>query len=264
MHAFRDRTVIALISDIHSNIEALSAVWKDIEQNGCDKVYCLGDIVGYGPNPEQCIDIIMHKCDICTMGNHDFGVVKMPFGFNRFARASIEWTKTRLKPGILSLKKRKVWKWIDSLPHTHEENNVSYLHASPLDPIMDYVKEADVQDMGLGIGEKIKDIFSKIQRLCFIGHTHKPAVITDDYQYIIPEELDDYTQTLDPERKYLINIGTVGPHRDKINTACYLVFDEENRITYRRIPYDYETTIKKIEKIEEVDNRLGERLREGK
>jgi len=264
MQPVRDKLMKALISDIHSNIEALTAVWEDIEKKGCDEVYCLGDIVGYGPDPEECIDLVMTKCRVCTMGNHDFGVVKMPFGFNRFARASIEWTKDRLKPGLLSIKKKKIWKWIDNLPHTHEEDDISYLHASPIDPIMDYVKETDVKDMGLGIGEKIKEIFGKIKRACFIGHTHKPAVITDDYEYIIPQELDEHIKILDPGRKYLINIGSVGQPRDKINTACYLLFDGENRIEYRRVPYDFEKTAQKIKKIDKVDDRLGERLKEGK
>jgi predicted phosphodiesterase len=256
--------MIALISDIHSNIEALEAVLDDIKKMDCETIYCLGDIVGYGPNPTECVDLVMEKSSICTMGNHDFGVVKMPFGFNRFARASIDWTKKILKPGVLSVKKRKVWKWINNLTPTYEEDNILYLHASPLDPIMDYVKESDVEDLGLGVGEKIKEIFGKINFLCFIGHTHKPAVITDTYQYIRPEQLENYTIQLDTTRKYLINIGSVGQPRDKINTSCYVLFNGKDTIQYRRVEYDFEKTIKKIEMIDDIDDRLGERLREGK
>lgn len=255
--------MIALISDIHGNLEALQEVFADIDKTECDKVYCLGDIVGYGACPVECVDMVKERCEFTTCGNHDYGLTKMPFGFNKFARAAIEWQRKVMKPGLLSVKKRRRWNWLKNLPYTHEEGNVLYLHASPLDPIMDYVKKSDVVDLGLGVGDKIKEIFSKVEHLCFIGHTHQPAVITDDFQYIVPEDLDNYKFEFDTNRKYVINIGSVGQPRDKNTKACYVLFDGDSNIEYRRVEYDFEKTITRIKAIDDLDNRLGERLRTG-
>ena len=88
----------ALISDVHSNLEALQAVLVDIRDQGCDEIYCLGDIVGYGPNPSQCIDLVM-QCDVCLLGNHDQGALYDPEGFNSGAERAIFWTRRQLENG---------------------------------------------------------------------------------------------------------------------------------------------------------------------
>ncbi|MFH1709023.1 MAG: metallophosphoesterase family protein [Planctomycetota bacterium] len=255
---------IAIISDIHSNLAALEAVMKDLREQDARTVYCIGDVIGYGPDPIPCVDIVMAVCTMSTMGNHDFGLVKMPFGFNKYAREAIEWTRTRMKPGLLDFAARRRWKWIENLPQTHKEGRIHYLHASPLDPIMDYVKESDVEDMGLGVSDKMKLIFDKVEHLCFIGHTHRPAVFTDDYHCLRPDQLVDDRMELDPGRKYLINIGSVGQPRDLDPRACYVLFDGERNIRFRRVAYDVDQTVQRIHAIPALDPRLGDRLRDGR
>lgn len=255
--------MIALIADIHGNLEALQEVLADIDKVGCESIYCIGDVVGYGPNPAECVDIVMQRCKIATLGNHDLGLVTMAFGFNRVAKPAIDWQRELMKPGVLSIQKRKRWNWLKSLVYSYEEGKVLYLHGSPLDPIMDYLRKADVEDLGFGVGEKAQKIFEKVKYICFISHSHQPAVITDDYNFIVPEELVDSKLELDRNRKYVINIGSVGQPRDRNNKACYLLFDGDNNIEYRRVEYDFEKTIAKIKKIDGIPDRAGERLRDG-
>ena len=128
---------VAIISDLHSNLEALTAVLKDIEGQGIKSVWCLGDLVGYGPNPLEVVDLAL-EWDVALMGNHDEAVLREPFGFNPIARAAVTWTRAQLKPGLLSsaIKKRR-WKFHSDLKLTHAVEGVYLVHGSPRDPSME-------------------------------------------------------------------------------------------------------------------------------
>lgn len=253
---------IAIISDLHSNLEAVTEVLKDIRSRGVDAVYCLGDIVGYGPEPLEVIELC-YDCKLNLLGNHDEGVLKTSYGFNPIAREAIEWTREVLRPGFLSGgRKKRAWSFLRSLPVVYKTGDILFVHASPRDPVMEYVLRADCQDIFGRPSEKIVDIFSKIERLCFAGHTHDPGVIVEDGTFLKPVEFDNVFR-LEPGRRYFVNVGSVGQPRDGDPRACYVIFDGDS-VEFRRVEYDFEKTRKKIHEIPRLDRRLGDRLTMGK
>ncbi len=254
----------AVISDIHGNLEALTAVLKDIEQQGADEIVCLGDVVGYGPDPMTCLKIIRKISRWSLCGNHDAAMfMAHAVGFNEGAAKAVAWQRERMQPRFYSLPGKVArWRWLENLPAARTEGNVLYVHASPRDPIMEYVLEKDFQDIGFGPSQKAIEIFEKMDWLCFVGHSHRPGIATHEMKWIKPTELDNMTYILPKTEKTLVNIGAVGQPRDRIKDSCYVLYDGDT-IRYRRVPYDIETTIKKIEACPALEKRFGERLRDG-
>jgi predicted phosphodiesterase len=253
--------VKAIISDIHSNLEALQAVLKDIEQQGVSEIYCLGDVVGYGPNPRECLDLVM-KCRVVLLGNHDQGAMFDPDGFNGPAERAIFWTREQLESAPESrTAKEKRWEFLAERPRTFRENGLLYVHGSARNPLNEYVFPEDIYNQ-----RKMERIFALVEKYCFQGHTHVPGIFTeqvaeDVYQFHSPEEID-YQYRLDG-RKTLCNVGSVGQPRDGDWRACYIMLDD-NVIRYRRVEYDIESTIKNVYAVPELDNFLGDRLRDGR
>jgi predicted phosphodiesterase len=247
---------LALISDIHSNLEALEAVLTDIQSQGADDVYCLGDLVGYGPNPRECIDLVM-RCKLCLLGNHDQGALFDPEGFNSGAERAIFWTRLQLENGNgnASSKARR-WDFLGELPRTHQENKILFVHGSARNPLNEYVFPEDIYNR-----RKLEKIFSLIQQYAFQGHTHVPGVFTEGCQFFSPEELD-YQYALG-EEKVMVNVGSVGQPRDGNPNACYVLLDD-GVVRFRRVEYPLENTIAKIYDVPELDNFLGDRLRDGR
>jgi predicted phosphodiesterase len=131
--------VKAIISDIHSNFEALQAVLKDIEQQGVSEIYCLGDIVGYGPNPRECLDLVM-KCKIVILGNHDQGAMFDPDGFNGPAERAIFWTREQLESVTEGRQaKERRWEFLAERPRSVRENGLLFVHGSARNPLNEYV-----------------------------------------------------------------------------------------------------------------------------
>lgn len=253
---------IAVISDLHSNIEALNAVLKDIESQGIKTIYCLGDLVGYGPNPAEVLDLAM-GWPLVLMGNHDEGVLKEAYGFNPVARAAVTWSRELLRPGLLSSRQKKErWGLLSNLKLTHKEGDVFYVHGSPRDPTMEYILRSDCTSFTGDVPEKIADIFSRFEGSCFVGHTHDPGVITQDSVFRSPREVDDRWR-LERGRKYVVNVGSVGQPRDGDTRACYVVHDGDT-VFWRRVTYDYQVTMNKIYSIHELDRRAGDRLALGR
>lgn len=253
---------VALISDIHSNIEALEKVLKDIREQGLAEILCLGDLVGYGPNPAEIVERAM-DWKLSLMGNHDEAVVKEAYGFNPVAKAAVAWTREQLKPGLFSGRAKKDrWQFLCNLPLTHREDGLLYVHGSPRDPTMEYILRSDCVDLTGGVPEKIRDIFSRFDRLCFVGHTHDPGVITEESQFIAPKDCG-HEFAFQPGKKYIVNIGSVGQPRDGDTRACYAVLDRTT-IRWRRIEYDYQSTMNKIFGTPQLDPRAGERLALGR
>ncbi len=260
---------VALISDIHSNTEALGPVLKDIEAQGVKEIVCLGDLVGYGPNPAEIVDLAM-SWKIVLMGNHDEAVVKEAYGFNPVAKAAVAWTREQLKPGFFSGKAKKDrWHFLSNLPLTHKTDGVLYVHGSPRDPTMEYILRSDCVDLTGGVPEKVRDIFGRVDRLCFVGHTHDPGVITEESQFISPKECN-HEYPFAAGKKYIVNIGSVGQPRDGDVRSCYAIYKtaEESppagMVRWRRIEYDYNATMKKIFGTPQLDPRAGERLALGR
>jgi predicted phosphodiesterase len=248
--------VKAIISDIHSNLEALDAVLEDIAKQDVEAIYCLGDVVGYGPNPRECIDRVM-QCQVVLLGNHDQGAMFDPEGFNPPAERAIFWTRAQLEaPGESRAAREQRWEFLAERPRVHREDNFLYVHGSARNPLNEYVFPEDIYNQ-----RKMERIFALVERYCFQGHTHVPGIFTESLQFFSPEEVSGEYQ-LDG-RKTLCNVGSVGQPRDGDWKACYILLDGET-IRYRRVPYDIETTIKKIYAVPDLENFLGDRLRDGR
>ena len=249
----------ALISDIHGNLEALTAVMADIQQQRIERIVCLGDIVGYGPNPCQCLDIVMQKCGLTILGNHDQAALFDPEGFNPVALRAIYWTRDELDrgPGPASAINRR-WDFLSELPKSHREGDILLVHGSPRDATNEYVFPETIYDQA-----RMKALFDRVPLLCFQGHTHMPGVFTADGEFITPDDCD-YHFALASE-KLMINVGSVGQPRDEDPRSCYVIFDDkQEEIEFRRVEYDIEQTVKKIYDIADLDNMLGDRLRGGR
>ena len=246
----------ALISDIHSNLEGLEAVLEDIRQQAITEVYCLGDIIGYGPNPRECIDLVM-QCNVCILGNHDQGALFDPEGFNSGAERAIFWTREQLEtPSGNPEQDARRWDFLGELPRNRRENGFLFVHGSPRNPLNEYVFPEDIYNP-----RKMEKIFALIEQHCFQGHTHVPGVFTRGLRFFSPDEIG-YQYRLGDE-KTMINVGSVGQPRDGDPRACYVVIDDD-MVKFRRIEYPFETTIRKIYDTPELDNFLGDRLREGR
>lgn len=246
----------ALISDIHGNLEALEAVLADIKSLGITDIYCLGDVVGYGPNPRECIDRVM-ECKLVLLGNHDQGAMFDPDGFNQSAERAIFWTRQQLENGNESRADReKRWEFLAERPRSHRENGFLFVHGSARNPLNEYVFPEDIYNQ-----RKMERIFALVDKYCFQGHTHVPGVFTENMQFFSPEDVE-HTYKLDG-RKTLCNVGSVGQPRDGNRKACYVVLEEDS-INFRRVEYDWTKTRDKIYAISDLDNFLGDRLGEGR
>jgi len=249
----------ALISDIHGNLEALQAVLADIQEHQVDEILCLGDIIGYGPNPCECLDLVMRHCKVTILGNHDQAALFDPDGFNPVALQAIYWTRDQLDrgPGSADAINGR-WDFLGELPRSHSDGKYLFVHGSPRDPTNEYVLPEYVFDQ-----RKLEILFGRVEQYCFMGHTHLPGVFTTSCEFITPEECD-YEFPLGGE-KVMVNVGSVGQPRDDDNRACYVLLDTDKELVrFRRIRYDFEQTANKIYREAELSNMLGDRLKQGR
>jgi len=250
----------AIISDVHSNIEALHAVLQDIAEQRAEDVVCLGDVVGYGPDPEECIDRVQEVCRFCLSGNHDYAVITQPEGFNPLAQEAVEFTRRVLEPSPLSLgRKRGRWRFLEELPTRVQEEDILYVHGSPRDERSEYILETDILFGNLG---KIREILDMVPRLLFVGHTHLPGIIGPEFGFWHPSESGD-TFEFEGESKYIVNVGSVGQPRDGDNRACYALV-EKGRVVYRRVPYDFRRTMAKMARVGPISREAADRLAHGR
>ncbi|MBP90109.1 MAG: phosphoesterase [Planctomycetaceae bacterium] len=247
----------ALISDIHANLEALKAVLADIRNQGVSDVYCLGDVIGYGPNPCECLDEVIKLCPVTILGNHDQAALFDPDGFNPVALQAVYWTREQLEAANgTPAQINKRWDFLGELPRTHQEGDFLFVHGSAREPTNEYVFPEDVYNQ-----RKMEALFSRVDKYCFQGHTHIPGVFTMDREFLTPEDLGGQYRLGD--ERVMINVGSVGQPRDNDSRACYAII-EDNTLTYRRVEYNVDTTAEKIYDIPDLDNMLGDRLRSGR
>lgn len=248
----------AVISDIHGNLTALEVVLEDIRNRGIEQIYCLGDVVGYGPNPRECIDRVM-EFDLCILGNHDQAALFDPEGFSSTAEKAIFWTRGQLESrsdtDTVEDQQRR-WSYLCELPRTYHEGDHLYVHGSARSPVNEYVFPEDVYNRN-----KIERIFSMIPKYCFQGHTHVPGVFTESFQFLSPQEFN-FKYTLG-EQKLMVNVGSVGQPRDGDPRSCYIII-EDDTLQFVRLEYPAQQVASQIYAIEELDNFLGDRLIEGK
>jgi len=246
----------AIVSDIHANLEALEAVLDDIAKQGVDSVYCLGDIVGYGPNPRECIDRVM-GFNLSILANHDQRALYDPEGFSSGAERAIFWTREQLEmsngdPG----KTAERWRFLSELPRTHRDGPLTFVHGSVRNPLSEYVFPEDVHNI-----RKLERLFALIEHVAFQGHTHVPGIFTEDGRFLYPAEFAGRYPL--PRNKLMVNVGSVGQPRDGDPRACYIILTDD-AIEFRRVPYPFDKTIEKIHGVPELDPFLGDRLREGR
>lgn len=247
--------MLAIISDIHGNLEALEAVLEDIKSQGIEKIYCLGDIIGYGPNPGECIDRVMDRSAFTILGNHDQAALFDPEGFNSGAERAIFWTRKQLEIGDRAANERR-WEFLGELPRLRRDGKYLFVHGSARNPLNEYVFPEDIYNQ-----RKMERIFSLVEQYCFQGHTHIPGIFTEDLNFLAPEELDFRYEL--GEGKALVNVGSVGQPRNGDSRGSYVVLDG-SVVEFKRVAYDLEKTAEKIYAIPELDNFLGDRLREGR
>lgn len=240
----------AILSDIHANLEALQAVLDAIKKLHVDKIICLGDLVGYNPNPVECIDLIRMENAESVLGNHDEIACELdePWNFNSLALKAVLWTRSKLgeseKAFLRNLPRKKYMEDSFLLIHGSVFSTDEYI----------FTKDLAMENMMWMKKEGI--------RLAFFGHTHmRIAFIYEDgeFQISLREEIK-----LSPTGIYLINPGSVGQPRDLDPRASFLVYDhDEQVIRFHRVEYDIDRCYEKIIK-EGLDRRLGLRLYEGR
>ncbi len=238
-----------IFSDLHSNLEALNQFEKEIETIAHDKLVCLGDIVGYGADPNPCVEWVMENVDLTMAGNHDLGAVEKTdiTYFNSYAFESCLWTRKKLT------EKNKAF--LCSLPLDHEEGEVYWVHASPYEPeAWHYVTSKT------GGTRNFKNFEAP---LCFVGHSHKPIILEQTAE----GEVNDYVSEfwdIEPENRYIFNDGSLGQPRDGNPDPAFMIYDsEEKTVEVRRFEYDLNSAQDKI-RSNGLPPYLAERLAEGR
>jgi predicted phosphodiesterase len=251
---------IAVISDLHSNREALQAVFDHIREQGVTRLFCLGDVVGYGPEPEFCVDLVRGHAEVCLMGNHDEALFRDASDFNPHARGAVDYTRKRMQPHWYSSSERKTrWRWLQDLPLSHREGRFLFVHGSPRDPVREYVLSTD----GFLNPEKLRQIFDTFEGVAVGGHTHHPGMHDESLVFHGTDGADSTTMEIPAQGKFFINVGSVGQPRDGDNRACYAVL-EGGSVTWHRVAYDFRSTMRKIFDQPELSDLLGRRLEIGK
>ena len=247
----------AIISDIHGNLAALEAVLADIEKVGVKEVWCLGDVIGYGPQPIECFKLAVEKCSIIVRGNHEKALVTgASERFTARARRAIEWTR---RPTLGSQIGEEVLDAVQKWPTFFERKDIMFTHGSPRAPTDEYLMPRDARNQ-----TKMGAQFERMKRYAFVGHTHFPGVIEEGEAFVPPEDmLGGNLYMLEYEVKAIINVGSVGQPRDRNPKSCYVTFDGDS-VVYRRVEYDASRTRKLIYMAKGLDDFLGDRLLEGK
>jgi diadenosine tetraphosphatase ApaH/serine/threonine PP2A family protein phosphatase len=237
----------AVLSDIHGNLEALEAVLADLLQRGVESMACLGDFVGYGASPNECVSALEPLVEAGVVGNHDLastGRLRLG-GFRSDAAVAARWTDERLTPEHRA--------WLTELPLTVVWHGIRLVHASPSDP--------DEWRYVLSVAEAIEEFHGFQERVCLIGHSHVAGAFVESKRrvaYVREPEL-----AIDPDSRYLVNVGSVGQPRDGDWRAAYLIVDEDRSVLQHvRVEYDVDRAARRILDAG-LPSFLAERLRWG-
>ena len=226
--------MIAIFSDIHGNHDALSSVLEDIQRHEVSDIWCLGDIVGYGAEPSQCIETVRETCSRVVTGNHDrLAVGQEPLSFlSEHVSSGILYARENLT--------KDQTEWLKALPYGFQNENASVVHASLCHPEEFSYLSTDM--------EARLHFQSQPTPISFVGHTHVPLITVEDGSSIEWKDLrENVVIHLDKNKKCSINVGSVGQPRDENPYACYVLFDNyKNTIQMKRVAYDILSAQKKI------------------
>ena len=246
--------LIAILSDIHGNLEALEAVLAAIRRDGADYVVHLGDLVGYNANPRECLRLLQVQRCITVLGNHDLAVLEpdTAANFNVLAHRALLYSQQQLAaPDI---------RYLQHLPRVEVLwDRYLICHGSP-ESLQAYIMNVF---QARRIFNLLRRRFAGL-RLCFYGHTHIQRLwISDPRGKIVAASAIDQPLKLQPENSYLINPGSVGQPRQQDNRACYLLFDSEREMLhFKAVPYDIQTAQQKILQAQ-LPEYLAHRLQDG-
>ncbi len=225
---------IAILSDIHANLEALTAVLRSIARRGCDRVICLGDIVGYGPDPNACVVMVQERADWVVQGNHDraaIGLLDLA-DFNDHARQAITWTAEELSQDA------KVF--LRGLPPVCQVEGSLCVHACPYEPLeWDYI---------LAVSQAFLQFRHFDEQVCFIGHSHVPVSFRWDGNQM--SRSSQWPVQMDREARYIINVGSVGQPRDGNPQAAFGIWQPKKRLfELCRVAYDVHAVQEKMRRL---------------
>ena len=243
---------LAVISDIHANLPALESVLAAVDEAEVEEIWCLGDVLGYGADPDSCSDLVRERCDVCLVGNHDLAVIDALdiSSFSEAAAEAVVWTRQNVAERTLD--------HIRALKPTGSRGGIGLFHASPRDPVWEYVLSAEQANACLD---------AQAERTGLIGHSHVALFFTrasaDDHAQVKGAQAGDGTLLDIHKGEWLINPGSVGQPRDGDPRAAWLELDTEAaEARFRRVPYDVERAAAGI-----VDaglpTRLADRLHAG-
>jgi len=225
---------IAILSDVHANLEALTEVERTIAERGVDLVASLGDVVGYGASPNECCEVLRRIARVALLGNHDAAVTgRMDYAFYYdAARHALDWTA-----GVLQPEHRA---WLSGLPYSGRVGDVGFSHGSPLHPeAYDYILASEQ-------AAELIPVVDDLPGVTFIGHSHLTKVFALQAGSEVIE-VSGRKFRLRPGYKYVVTVGAVGQPRDYDNRACFVIHDTvERTVEYVRVPYDIETSAQRI------------------
>jgi predicted phosphodiesterase len=225
---------LAIISDIHGNLEAFKEVLADIGRCGVDEIFCLGDNIGYGPEPEEVVLKILEHNIPCIMGNHELVVAEPEFLdlMNPTARESALLTNRLLS--------RKTEDYLRTLKPTAIFHDSLCVHGCPPDSVVTYLFQLTAEEFH-------ERFVAMKEKICFAGHTHDLELIAFDGKNVTHAPLPQGVTKLRKKHKYIVNVGSVGQPRDGNNNAKYIIWDNKaRRIEVRFVPYDIAATADKI------------------
>jgi diadenosine tetraphosphatase ApaH/serine/threonine PP2A family protein phosphatase len=254
--------MIAIVSDIHSNIEALTAVLEKCEELGVTEIRCLGDVIGYGPDPLLVSQIAMERFSVSLRGNHEEALVTGRHRFNPYAAKAIDWTRSQLSSNAITKafggNRANAMQWHEERKPFELIDNTLMVHGSIYDPVHDYVDEPENPVEAEQMIETLENDFTGFD-ICFAGHNHTPFLATQ-VGTLFPH--DAHNSFVIPKgHKAYVCVGSVGQPRDRDNRASFATLDGE-RITFHRVPYDFRSTMRKISDAG-LHEFLAERLEAG-
>jgi diadenosine tetraphosphatase ApaH/serine/threonine PP2A family protein phosphatase len=267
----------AIISDLHANVPALETALADARTRGAQRYVCLGDVIGYGAQPRECLDEVMRLCvaepfdvralpgepalapGLCLLGNHEHALMSHAEDFNPKARAAIEWTRDELNRADRATS-YAYWEFLDSLEPKACDEVAMFAHGSPRDPVREYLLPRDIQDAA-----KMRANFARMERdVCFVGHSHVPAIYYEDGRLFRPKGSEGpYSLGARPGARAIVNVGSVGQPRDGDPRLSYVIYDGET-VAFVRLDYDHAAAAAAIRAVGALPDFLAERLFAGR